>query len=236
MNPRKRPKLRSDTSEEKRKETIGNMKDVEHFGFSTTPYVSTAMKAGGSLDETSRRTMYGKIKATKIQAGKLSKVLPGPLASHIKEHQSSFELILQKDLRVGPRKDESYIGHQITSTYVNPMHGSEAESKTISEPLSPQPHSDVKGGYHRAHAAPFSLVGEESNSAHTVWAPSWANITVDGFIEKRALKAASKGHEVYHYRLDTDTHSTVGFVQQRSSKSKKPQFKSISATYKSRGL
>lgn len=224
--------LRSTSRQEEQRKKVSSMTGVGHFGTNVSSFVSSAMAQGGSLDQDSRRTMYGKINAGLGSGTSLESVLPGFVADHIKEHQRTGVDVLQSDHRVAPRKSESYLGHQLSSTRVNPAHDSLASEKTISEPLSPQPHSDDSGSYHRTHASPFNLVGTPSNDAHTVWAPSWANVTVDGHIEKRAQHAANKGHEVFHFRVDTDTQSTVGFVKNRSGKDK--PFKAIAATYERR--
>lgn len=224
-------RLRSSSQQEKKRQKVAAMTDVEHFGTDVQSYVSSAMKQGGSLDDTSRRTMYGKIKTGGVSGGSLGEVLPGFMAAHIEEHQALGGDVHQVDDRIGPRKSESYLGHQLTSTRVNSAHGTDANDKIVSEPMSPQP--DGGGTYHRTHASPFNLVGMPSNSVHTVWAPSWANITVDGHMEKRAQHAANKGHEVHHFRMDTDTHSTVGYVKQRKNSSK-AEFKAFSATYQRR--
>lgn len=224
-------KLRSKTQQDKRRETVQGMTGVSHFGTNVQGYVAAAKSQGGSLDEDSRRAMYGKIKQGGVSGDSLSAVLPGFMAQHVQAHQSSFQDVHQVDLRVDARKTQSYIGHQITSTRVDRAHDAQPSDKTISEPLSPQPVDD--GSYHRTHASPFNLVGTPSNSAHTVWAPGWANITVDGHMEKRAQQAANKGHEVHHFRFDTDTHSTVGYVKQRNN-SKKDEYKAFAATYERR--
>lgn len=224
-------KLRSASKQETQRAKVASMTDVAHFGTNVQRYVSAAMSQGGSLDETSRRAMYGQIKQGGISGGKLSEVVPAFMATHIQEHQGLGSPVHQVDDRIGPRKSESYIGHQLTSTRVNSAHGASSSDKVISEPLSPQPFDD--GSYHRTHASPFNLVGDSSNSAHTVWAPGWANVTVDGHMEKRAASAANNGHDVYHFRFDTDTQSTVGYVKERKG-SKKAKYKAFAATYERR--
>lgn len=225
-------RLRSTSKQEEQRKQVSSMVGVGHFGTNVSSFVSSAMSQGGSLDEDSRRTMYGKIKTGGVSGKKLDNVLPGFVADHIKEHKRADTDVHQSDLRIAPRKSESYVGHQLSSTRVNTVHGADSSEKMISEPLSPQPYSEDSGSYHRTHASPFNLVGTPSNDAHTVWAPGWANVTVDGHIEKRAQHAASKGHEVFHFRVDTDTQSTVGFVKNRSGKAK--PFKAFAATYERR--
>lgn len=226
-------RTRSASKAEEKRKKVSKMTDVGHFGTDVSAFVDKAMQSGGSLDETSRATMRGKIRGDAARGSSLREVVPSFVADHVELHQKSVDPVFQQDLRVQPRKSSSYVGHQLTSTRVDATHGSEPDSKTIGEPLSPAPPSDFSGSQHRAHAAPFGLIGEPSNRAQTVWAPSWANVTVDSHIEKKALSASRKGHSVFHFRLDTDTHSTVGMVKQRSGSSK-PAFKAISATYKRR--
>lgn len=226
--------LRSVAKQEEQRKKVASMTGVGHFGTDVSSYVSTAMSQGGSLAEDSRRTMYGQIKSGGVSGKKLDAVVPTFVAKHIQAHQSLSDEVHQVDNRVGARKSESYLGHQLTSTRVNSAHGSLASEKEVNTPMSPHPYSDEPGSYHQTHASPFNLVGTPSNDAHTVWAPSWANITVDGHMEKRAQKAAAKGHSVYHFRVDTDTQSTVGYVKQRSGSSKKEKFKAFAATYERR--
>jgi hypothetical protein len=222
-------RLRSTSKQEEQRKKVAAMTGVGHFGVDVQAYVKTAMDEGGSLSETSRNEMHGKVRRGGAAGDTLGEVLPPFVATHIDEHQTLTRAVHQVDDRVGPRTSASYEGHQVTSTRVAGTHGDEAVDKTISQPLSPQPYGEAT--YHRTHASPFNLVGTPSNSAHTVWAPGWANIAVDGYMERRAQHSAKKGHEVYHFRVDTATHSTVGYVKKHKDSK---EFKAFAATYKRR--
>lgn len=83
--------------------------------------------------------------------------------------------------------------------------------KEINESLIPSPYSGT-GTVHRAHTTHFNLGSFENNSMRAVNAPSWANYTVDSFVEEKTQKTAGKlgDGSTFHYRFDTHDRSTVG--------------------------
>lgn len=209
-----------------RKELSGPDSGVPmHFGVNVTPYVKTAIAEGGSLDDTRRHRMKGEIDRGERSGDSWESVVPGFVASHLGKHPKD-KVFSQNDLRVDPRRSQSYEGFMVTSTRVNTSHGDVAEEKTIAEPASPKPH----GSNDRSHASPFALAGADTNQARTVWAPKWANITVDGHVEKKA-KAEPRRAETFHFRFDTARESTVGYASHDPTTGK---FRSLSTNYQRR--
>jgi hypothetical protein len=180
------------------------------------------MTQGGSLDQETRRKMTGDISRRSVSGGKLEDLVPQDLARHIEGLRKSKSGFSQVDKRVTARKGGSYEGAtRVSGGEFDP------QLKDIPRPASPPPESRT-GRYHSAHTAPFSLAGGETNRAKTVNAPSWANVTVDGHIEKKAKEKAKTGEEVVHFRYDTHDRSTVGFVRR---KQKRKEWEMTSAQY-----
>jgi hypothetical protein len=190
-------------------------KTLDHFGLDVSTPISNAMHQGGSLDEPSRKKVKGDIARHKFFAPSLNDLPNKDLGKHIKSHIKSGETVFQQDLRVNPRKGGNYKGYMLTSTMVS-SEKFDSSLKDIGEPLSPNPNSG-SGEFHRSHTSPFNLGGEKTNKARTVNAPSWANITIDGFIESKAKNAVEKYGDgsVFHFRFDTAKRSTVGYMVDR---------------------
>lgn len=190
-------------------------KTLDHFGLDVSKTVSSAMKQGGSLDETSRKKVKGDIERHKFFVPSLGDLPNKDLGKHIATHIESGDTVFQQDLRVNPRKGGNYKGYMLSSTLVSSQKF-DSKLKEIGEPLSPNPYSGT-GESHRAHTTPFNLGGEETNSTRTVNAPSWANVAIDSFIESKAKNAADKYGDgtVFHFRFDTAKRSTVGYMIDR---------------------
>lgn len=205
---------RSQTAKKQKMETVSTS-TIGHTGIDVSGPIRTAQSQGGSLDDTSRQKMKGDILRDKSFAPDLNGLMPKDFASHILEHRTSGKVVSQVDNRIDARKGGAYLGHMFSSTRVSPD-SFDAGLKEIGEPMSPNPYSGT-GTVHRAHTTPFGLGGMETNATRTVNAPSWANITVDSFIESKAKKAAGKYGEgsTFHFRLDTHDRSTVGYAVDR---------------------
>lgn len=205
---------RSQTIKKKKLETLSSS-TVGHTGIDVSGTIRKALDQGGSLDETSRKKMKGDIARDKFFAPDLSGILPKDLANHVVEHRKSGKTVSQVDNRIDARKGGPYKGHMFSSTRVS---GDVFDSnlKEINEPMSPNPYSGT-GTVHRSHTTPFNLGGMDTNDTRTVNAPSWANITVDSFIESKAKKSAVKRGDgsTFHFRFDTHDRSTVGYAVDR---------------------
>lgn len=222
-------------SKKKQQELLESLKSskTEHRGLDVSPTVRKAMDLGGSLDDEPRKKMKGDIARQKVHGPSLESLLPKEFASHITEHRESGKVVSQVDKRVNPRGGGSYKGFMFSSTRVSPDIF-DSKDKEIGEPMSPNPYSG-QGIYHRTHTTPFGLGGIETNDTRTVNAYSWANITVDGFIEDKAKKAAGKYGEgnVFHFRYDTHDRSTVGYAVDREGvKDDKQRWKVVQTQYK----
>ena len=220
-------------SDKKRKQLVDDLKDrkSEHLGFDVSKTVKTAMDNGGKLEEESRRKMKGDIARNKYFAPDLQKILGPDLANHIHEHRKSGFTVMQDDKRVDPQKGGSYQGYMFSSTRV--LNSTfDSQLKEIGEPRSPNPYSGT-GESHRAHTTPFNLAGVETNSTRTVNAFSWANITVDSFIESKAKASVAKYDEgnVFHFRLDTHDRSSVGYAVDRGEDLDDKRWKVVVAQY-----
>ena len=220
-------------SEKKRK--IEALKDLktEHFGVDVSSSVKKARLEGGKLDEEERRATTGRIARGKAIGPNLSDLIPKSLAKHILEHRESGDVFSQKDNRIDPRRGGAYKGFLVSSTRVS---GDSFDSglKEIGEPLSPNPNSG-SGEFHRTHTTPYNLAGVGTNKSRTVNAFGWANITIDGFIERKAKNAAEKYGEgnVFHFRFDTHNRSSVGYVVERPDiKDDDRRWKVVTAQYK----
>jgi len=244
-NPRKR--ARTESSEPPQRQLRSRTRAEElskkaattttrHFGEDVTGDVSKAMRSGRKLDEESRRGMRGRIQRGSMSVSDPSKVLGPEFGKQLVDQYAKKTPIVQRDDRVDPRKGGPYPGFMMTSSIVSSTRF-EPGFKEIPAPSSPNPYKG-DGSYHASHASPFALVGPDSNKFKTVNAPSWANITVDGGIEKDAQKAlehAGAG-EVIHFRLDSHDRSTVGYAQHDvSAKSEDKRWKVQAATYKRKG-
>jgi hypothetical protein len=185
---------------------------VGHFGLDVTAQVTAAMQQGGSLDEETRRKMTGDISRHRVSGKELEELMPGQVAAHIEKLRDSKSTFSQADRRVKPRDGGKYEGYMLTATRVSSAQF-DAPLKDVPRPLSPARESGT-GRYHAAHTAPFSLGGHETNLAKTVNAPSWANVTVDAHIEKKAKEDAATS-EVFHFRVDTHDRSTVGAIKRK---------------------
>ena len=205
---------RSQTAKRKKIESLSTS-TVGHSGIDVSAPIRKAQDQGGSLDETSRKKMKGDIARDKNFAPKLSGLMHQDFASHILEHRISGKVVSQVDNRIDPRKGGAYMGHMFSSTRVSP-NSFDPSLKEIGEPMSPNPYSG-SGSVHRAHTTPFGLGGIETNATRTVNAPSWANITVDSFIESKAKKSAAKYGDgsTFHFRFDTHDRSSVGYAVDR---------------------
>lgn len=207
----------STRSKEKSQQLLQSLKNdkTEHRGHDVSTSVKKAMDSGGSLDDEPRKKMKGEIARNKLIGPSLEKLLPKSFVSHITEHMKSGEVVSQVDKRVDPRSGKPYEGYMLSSTRVSPD-PFDSKDKEIGEPMSPNPYSG-EGIYHRTHTTPFGLGGIKTNDTRTVNAYSWANITVDGFIEDKAKKASGKYGEgnVFHFRFDTHDRSTVGYLVDR---------------------
>lgn len=202
-----------------------------HFGLDATPFVQEAMGEGGKLDKSEREKLSQQMKGSMLTGDSLDQVLP---KSFVPQVASTFKKrsVSQVDVRdESSKRRESYSGFMFTSSFVNPDPFTDPKEKEIPRPSSPRPEEYGKGEAHQSHAAPFSLIGPESNRFKTVWNSQWANIGVDSRIEKNALAEHGKGSEVVHFRYDTDSHSTVGLV----SKTPSGTFSSQTMQYQRRG-
>jgi hypothetical protein len=186
-----------------------------HTGLDVSSTVRKAQDQGGSLDEPARKKLKGDIRRDKSFAPDLSGILPKDLARHILDHRASRDVVSQVDNRINPRKGGAYKGYLLSSTRVSSS-SFDSDLKEVNEPLSPNPYART-GTIHRTHTTPFNLAGPETNTTRTVNAPSWANITVDSFIETKAKKSAVKygRNSTFHFRLDTHNRSTVGYAVDR---------------------
>ncbi len=225
--PRSSNRLRSVA--EKKREGIRSKfpDDMAHFGSDVTPFVREAMDSGGKLDQSGRDEIATKMRSTTVTGKSLGDVLPKAFVPQVKDVFGS-KSFTQSDAREKPQSGERYGGFMFTSSFVNPS--SEASEKEIPRPSSPRPGEYGKSEAHQSHTAPFALVGPESNRAKTVWNSQWANIGVDSKIEKAALNQHKQGAEVVHFRFDTDTRSSVGFV----AKTPKGEFSTTSLQYQRR--
>jgi hypothetical protein len=229
-DPPKR-ELRSRTRAEEASKKAASSK-TQHFGEDVTPEVTKAMSSGRKLDEESRRGMQGRIKRSSLTVSDPSKVLGPEFGKQLVDQYASKTPIVQQDDRVDPRKGGSYPGFMMTSSIVSSK-SFDPGFKEIPAPSSPNPYKG-EGYYHASHASPFALVGPESNKVKTVNAPSWANITVDGGIEKEAHKAVEKfgEGEVIHFRLDSHDRSTVGYAKHDvSASSEEQRWEVVAAQY-----
>ncbi|HSC79927.1 MAG TPA: hypothetical protein VLC08_06220 [Chitinolyticbacter sp.] len=212
-----------------------------HQGFDTTSLMKTAHQSSkqGSLDETVRWKMHGQIDAQAVRSHNgIANVTPSftQEALNALRNKKVHGNIVQHDLRINPQKGGSYEGHMVTvSRVVN--HGDIADDKEIGNPKSPHPDNDDVQ-YDRAHRAPFSLTGAESNHYNTVWAPHYPNIAVDSHMERKALDKFKKYGEnnVFYVAADSHGASSVGVVYDRGDSEKvktggKPRFKSVFANY-----
>ncbi|WP_255990948.1 hypothetical protein [Chitinolyticbacter albus] len=215
-----------------------------HQGFDTTSLMQTAHQSSkqGSLEDTVRWQMHGQIALGAVRSdhgiGNVTPSFTQDALNALRNKKVSGNIV-QQDLRINPQKGGSYDGHMVTvSRVVN--HGDIADDKEIGNPKSPNPYSsDVQ--YDRAHRAPFSLTGAESNTYNTVWAPHYPNIAVDSHMERKALDKFKKygDNKVFYVAADSHDRSTVGVVYDRGDnpgKSKKTglqkeRFKSVFAQY-----
>lgn len=222
---------RSKSKDKKLQESLKDSK-TGHFGKDVSTTVSKAMDQGGSLDSDTRKKMKGDIARQKLYGASLEKIFSPDLATHIGKHRLSGDTVSQVDKRIKPRDGGKYEGFMLSSTRVSAS-TFDPSLKEIGEPLSPNPYSG-SGMYHRAHTTPFNLGGIETNKTRTVNALSWANITVDSFIEDKAKRAAGKYGEgsTFHFRIDTHDHSTVGYVVERPGKmDEDKRWKAVAAQY-----
>lgn len=225
--PRKSNRLESVAEEKREKLRAQFPEDMSHFGEDVTTFVREAMDSGGKLDQSGRDEVGSKMLSSMVTGKSLEKVLPKAFVNQIQDVFSNKSLV-QSDARKNPKSSERYEGFMFTTSFLNP--GSDAIEKEIPRPSSPRPEEYGKGQAHQSHTAPFSLVGPDSNLAKTVWNSQWANIGVDSKVEKEALKRHKGGSEVVHFRLDTDTRSSVGFVAKQPGGS----FSTVSMQYQRR--
>jgi hypothetical protein len=186
---------------------------LSHFGLDASPFIQEAMDEGGKLDKSRREELSQMMNSNKLTGDKLADVLPKPFVPQV-ESTFSGRSFIQKDARDIQSKGY-YEGSMFTSSFVNPSSDIDPKEKEIPRPSSPRPDQYGKSEAHQSHAAPFSLIGPDSNQAKTVWNSQWANIGVDSRIEKAALSEHKGGSEVVHFRFDTDTHSSVGMVSKQ---------------------
>ncbi|WP_148716410.1 hypothetical protein [Chitinolyticbacter meiyuanensis] len=214
--------------------------DFSHQGFDTTSLMKTAHKSSkqGSLDDTVRWQMHGQISSGSVRSNSITDVTPSFTqdALNALRNKKASGNIVQQEVRIKPHEGGSYEGHLVTvSRVVN--HGDVADDKEIGHPKSPHPdNTDIQ--YDRAHRAPFSLTGAESNKYSTVWAPHYPNIAVDSHMERKALDKFKKygDNNVFYVAADTHDRSSVGVVYDRGDSEKvqtggKPRFKSVFANY-----
>lgn len=220
-------------SDKKRKQMVEDLKNrtSDHVGLDVSKTVKLAMDSGGKLDEEPRRKMKGEIERSKYFVPDLDTVLGKDFAKHIHEHRKSGSTVSQDDRRIDPHKGGSYQGYMFSSTRVL-KDSFDSQLKEIGEPRSPNPYSGT-GESHRAHTTPFNLAGVETNATRTVNAFSWANITVDSFIEDKAKKAVKKYDEgnVFHFRIDTHDRSSVGYAVDRGEDLEDKRWKVVVAQY-----
>lgn len=208
-----------------------------HFGVDVTSQVRDAMAQNGSLDDTARGKMRGDIERGKRLVATPEKIMAKPFSDQLIDQFKKQKSVIQKDERVDPRSGGDYKGVMFTSSIVRKEHF-EPDGKEIPQPSSPRP-NDIKGYFHATHSSPYSLSGPEGNSTRTVYAPSWANISVDSAIEREAKNAVGEFGEgnVIHFRVDTSDRSTVGYaVYDVKSKSEDQRWQITSTQYKRKNL
>lgn len=184
-------------------------KTLTHFGFDATDALREASQTSTS-DQDLRDTLASNIKKDKTATnlGRLTDVFGKDIIGGMKKGG-----VFHQDLRIEPEKGGKYEGMKIT---VSKVSGSLGDAKKTPEPSSPRPGNLGVRGYHRAHTSPFQLTGEDGETAGTVWAPEFANLTIDKSMEQYALWHANNGKNVWQVRLDTHDRSTVAVVRSRT--------------------
>ncbi|HSC81795.1 MAG TPA: hypothetical protein VLC08_15660 [Chitinolyticbacter sp.] len=195
-----------------------------HFGLDATTMVRSAQasymaKSGGS-DPNEREEAYAAIDKNARKSANLNDLLPSAMVRHVEHHLASGGEIHQADKRVNPQQGGAYPGAMFTSgvaQHTPPDAKAKRETKTIPEPSSPKPDTQVEGPYHRTHAAPYDVVGDASNHYKTVWAPQGGNLIVDRQLE-RIAQASAKRQDSVSLMLRADSHdrSSVGFLSRQA--------------------
>ncbi|UXY17257.1 hypothetical protein N8I74_09685 [Chitiniphilus purpureus] len=240
-------------AEQRRRENAEALKALGsspgHFGTDVTSFVRAAHDEGrravGQLDDSVRKDFKQQIKGGALTGASWGDVTIKVVSAAIGRADLADDGIYQGDLRtaswkegVGETLAARYEGYQVTATRVR-AHGDTADEKQIGEPLSPKPEYG-ETQFARAHRAPFRLGGAATNAYGTVFAPHYANLTADGYLEKLAEEKLAKhgAGNVFHFALDTDTQSTVGIAYRRAARKDagKPEFKSVVLNYRRRDL
>ncbi|MEM7358201.1 MAG: hypothetical protein AAF431_03780 [Pseudomonadota bacterium] len=179
---------------------------LTHFGVDVSAAVASGTAAGGKLSEIEREQTHKAIRDNVITGSTLDDVLPTPFVDQVRKTFSEGGMT-QVDMRSAPSEGGAYTGAMFTSTFASPPEG--GAEKEIPRPSSPRPAELASGLAHSGHTAPFSVGGEQTNQAKTVYVPQTANLVVDAHLEKRVIKAHESGMPAVHARLDTADRSTV---------------------------